>query len=68
MVGRGAVPVPLARRRVNGVTGPQLDDRAAAALDQPAALGHVQSLPIGVHAPRVAGARRGDAGRVSAAG
>ena len=58
MIRGGAVPVPLARRGVDGVAGPDLGDLAAAGLDQPDSLGDVQGLPAGVRVPRIAGARR----------
>ena len=55
MVGGGAVPVPFAGGRVDGVAGADLDDLAAAGLDQPDALGDVQGLPERVGVPGVAG-------------
>jgi hypothetical protein len=57
MIRGGAVPVPLARRRVDGIAGPDLGDLAAAGPDQPDSLGDVQGLPAGMRVPRVAGAR-----------
>ena len=45
-------------RRVDRVAGPDLEDRAAAGLDPPDALGDVDHLAHGVRVPGVAGARR----------
>lgn len=41
-----AVPVPLARRGVDGVAGPYDNNLAAAGLDEPDALGDMQGLVI----------------------
>jgi len=41
VVGRRAVPVPLAWRRVDHVTGPDLEDLPAAGLHRAASFGHV---------------------------
>src|SRR4029453_16281606 len=60
LVGGGAVPVPLARGRVDGLAGMDLDDLAAAGLDEADALGDVEGLAQGVAVPGGAGAR-GDA-------
>src|SRR5262249_33909849 len=57
VVGRGAVPVPFARRGTHGVPGPDVDDLAAAGLDQAPAFGDVYGLAHGVAVPGAAGAR-----------
>lgn len=51
MVGRGAVPVPLTWRGIDHVAGTDLDDFAAAGLDQPDALGDIKGLADGVGVP-----------------
>src|SRR5215216_4871682 len=48
VVGCGAMPVPLVRRRGDQVTGADLLDGAAAGLHQPPAVGDIQGLPDGV--------------------
>ena len=71
---RGSVPMPLARRRVDGVAGPNLDDVPAARLREADALHDVQRLAHGMGVPRVSGARgevheaRPEPGRRLAAG
>src|SRR5712691_2480311 len=65
MIRGGAVPVPLARGRVDGVAGPGHGDHATAGLDQPDSLGDVQGLPEDVRVPRVTGAG-GEADHVDA--
>ena len=49
--------MPLAGRRVDGIAGPDLDDLAAAGLDEPDALGDVQRLADRVRMPCVARTR-----------
>src|SRR6266511_2843443 len=58
VVGRSAVPVPLAGRCVDRVPGSDLDDFAAAGLDAPDTLGHVDRLTDGMGVPRVSGTWR----------
>jgi len=59
---RGAVPVFLARREPNHVTGPDFFNRPAPALHTPAAGGHDQGLPqrMGVPGGPGAGLERDD--------
>ena len=52
VAGRGAVPVPLVRRRVDDVAGADLSDAAAAGLHETPAFGDVEGLPEGVGVPR----------------
>src|SRR5437868_9923512 len=58
VVGRRAVPVPLAGRRANGVAGVDLDDLAAARLDAPEAFRDVDGLANRMAVPGIAGAGR----------
>src|SRR5664280_373884 len=53
-IGRGAVPVPLAGRRVDRVAGPDLDDLAAPGLNPADPLRDVDGLADGVGVPRIA--------------
>src|SRR6266542_1247687 len=57
VVRRGTVPVPFARRRVDGIAGADLDELAAPGLDPPDALGHMDRLSD-LHALRAPGAKR----------
>ena len=72
VVGRGTVPVPLAGRRVDRVAGADFDDFAAAGLDPPDAIYHVQRLADSMGMPRIPRPRRepddvdADAGRLLA--
>jgi hypothetical protein len=52
VVGGGAVPVPLLRWGVDGISGAHHDDLAAAGLDQSDAFSDVQCLSDGVAVPR----------------
>ncbi|AAF84576.1 hypothetical protein XF_1767 [Xylella fastidiosa 9a5c] len=62
-VGRGAVPVPVARRAPDDVAGADFDDRLAFALRPAAARGDDQRLPQRVRVPGRARARlEGDGG------
>lgn len=45
---RGAVLVPLVRRRVDHIAGADLDNVPAAGLHEPSSLGDVQGLPDGM--------------------
>src|SRR5438132_12685945 len=54
VVGRGAVPVPLAGRSVDRVARADLQDLAAAGLNASQAFGDVYRLADGVGVPRIA--------------
>ncbi len=58
MVGRGAMPVPLARRRVDRVAGADLEQLPAASLHPADSLSHVKCLAERMGMPGVARARR----------
>src|SRR5712691_4591347 len=57
VVGRGAVPVPLAPGDLDDVAGADGGDGLAAGLDAPLALGHIQRLADRVAVPGRARAR-----------
>src|SRR6188472_117389 len=58
VVGCGAMPVPLAGRRMDRVAGANLDHLPAARLHAPHPLGDVERLADGMGMPRVARAGR----------